>query len=101
MTSRPVWPRMSASAGRKEANGLYVDGVDTAAVPLGTAYLHFNQNWLQEVEIVALGAGPEDRRIHRRLCECRVPLGGQRLVGIVRGADHLSSVARPEHGGPI
>ena len=45
--------------GTQGSNGLYVDGVDITAVPLGTAYLHFNQNWLQEVEIVALGAGPE------------------------------------------
>ena len=45
--------------GTQDSNGLYVDGVDITSVSLGNAYLHFNQNWLQEVEIVALGAGPE------------------------------------------
>ena len=45
--------------GTQGSNAVYVDGVDTTEPQLGNSYLRFNQNWLQEVEVVGLGAGPE------------------------------------------
>jgi hypothetical protein len=42
--------------GTQRSNALYVDGVQTSDPSLGTPYLRFNQNWLEQVEIAALGA---------------------------------------------
>ena len=48
-----------AFGGSKQSNGLYIDGVDTTESSEQNPWLRFNQNWLQEVQVVGLGAEAE------------------------------------------
>lgn len=48
-----------AFGGSKRSNGLYIDGLDTTESSEQEPWLRFNQNWLQEVQIVGLGAEAE------------------------------------------
>ncbi len=48
-----------AFGGSKLSNGLYIDGVDTTESSEQNPWLRFNQNWLQEVQVVGLGAEAE------------------------------------------
>jgi hypothetical protein len=45
-----------ALGGSKRSNGLMIDGVDTTEASEQNPWLRFNQNWLQEVQGVGLGA---------------------------------------------
>ena len=42
--------------GTQDNNAFYLDGVDTTEAQSAKSYLHVNQNWLEEVEVAALGA---------------------------------------------
>lgn len=48
-----------AFGGSKLSNGLFIDGVDTTESSEQNPWLRFNQNWLQEVQVVGLGAEAE------------------------------------------
>lgn len=48
-----------AFGGSKLSNGLYVDGIDTTEAAEQGPWLRFNQNWLQDFQIVGLGADAE------------------------------------------
>lgn len=45
-----------ALGGSKRSNGMMIDGVDTTEASEQNPFLRFNQNWLQEVQGVGLGA---------------------------------------------
>jgi hypothetical protein len=48
-----------AFGGTKLSNGIYVDGVDTTEPSEQGPWLLFTQNWLDEVQVVGLGANAE------------------------------------------
>jgi hypothetical protein len=48
-----------ALGGSKKSNGLYIDGIDTTESSEQNSWLRFTQNWLQEVQVVGLGAEAE------------------------------------------
>lgn len=48
-----------AFGGTKRSNGLFIDGVDTTESSEQNPWLRFTQNWLQEVQVVGLGAEAE------------------------------------------
>jgi hypothetical protein len=48
-----------AFGGTKRSNGLMVDGVDTTEASEQEPWLRITQNWLQEVQVVGLGAEAE------------------------------------------
>ena len=54
-----------ALGGSKRSNGLMIDGVDTTEASEQNPWLRFNQNWLQEVQGVGLGADAQYRAVHR------------------------------------
>jgi hypothetical protein len=45
-----------AFGGTKRSNGLVIDGVDTTESSEQNPWLRFSQNWLQEVQVVGVGA---------------------------------------------
>lgn len=48
-----------AFGGSQGSNGMYVDGVDITNPQFQDAWGRFNYNWVQEVQVVALGAAAE------------------------------------------
>jgi hypothetical protein len=48
-----------AFGGTEESNALTVDGVDTTEASLQGAWARYNFNWIEEVKVLALGAGAE------------------------------------------
>ncbi len=72
-----------AYGGTKMNNGIYVDGVDTTEPGEQGPWLRYGQNWLQEVQIVALGADAEHGKFT-----------GVNAYGIVRsGTNRYSGLA--------
>jgi hypothetical protein len=49
----------SAFGGETDSNALLMDGVDVSDPEGGTPWAFFNYNWVQEVQVVALGANAE------------------------------------------
>lgn len=45
--------------GTKASNGIYVDGIDTTEPSEQGPWLRFNQNWVQEVQVVGIGSDAE------------------------------------------
>ena len=71
-----------AYRGTKLSNGLYVDGVDTTEPAEQGPWLLYNQNWLQEVQVVGLGADAEHGKSTGVNAYAIVHSGGNRYSGL-------------------
>ena len=71
-----------AYGGTKLSNGLYVDGVDTTEPAEQGPWLRYNQNWLQEVQVVGLGADAEHGTSTGVNAYGIVHAGGNRYAGL-------------------
>ena len=71
--------------GTQRSNALYIDGVQTSDPSLGSPYLRFNQNWLQQVEIAALGAPLEFSGTTGVSANAILRSGGNELHGLFEG----------------
>jgi len=69
--------------GTQESNGLYVDGVNLVEVQLGRPYLRLNYDWLQEVEVAAIGAGPEYGQSTGVTANIVLRSGSNRFTGMI------------------
>ena len=54
-----------------------MDGVDVSDPEGGTPWSFFNYNWVEQMQVVALGANAEIRRVHRRRRQQHHPLRQQ------------------------
>jgi hypothetical protein len=78
-------PGVSASVGfggTQNGNAIYLDGVDTTEAQFARAYLHLNQNWLEEMEVVALGAGARYGETTGISANAILRSGGSRFSGL-------------------
>jgi hypothetical protein len=71
-----------AYGGTKLSNGLYVDGVDTTEPAEQGPWLRYNQNWLQDVQVVGLGADAEHGKSTGVNAYAIVHSGGNRYSGL-------------------
>ena len=71
-----------AYGGSKSSNGLYVDGVDMTAPDEQGPWLRFNESWLREVQIVALGADARHGKFTGVTAYGVVRSGSNRFAGL-------------------
>ena len=73
-------------SGGTSSNAYMVDGVDVSDPESGTIWLFANHNWIQEVQVIGLGAERRIRRLHRRRLQQPVPVAAATCSRAVRNA---------------
>ena len=86
-----------AYGGSQSSNALLMDGVDVSDPEAGTPWSFFNYNWVEQVQIVALGANAEYRRVHRRRRQQHHPVRQQQLAWARRVPDRAEKLGRRQH----
>jgi hypothetical protein len=71
-----------AFGGTMRANAIFVDGVDTTESSEQDPWLRFTQNWLQEVQVVGLGAEAEHGAFTGVAAHAVVRSGANRFSGL-------------------
>ena len=72
----------SAFGGETDSNALLMDGVDVSDPGGGTPWAFFNYNWVQEVQIVALGANAEYGEFTGLAANSIIRSGSNRFSGL-------------------
>ncbi|HSC28772.1 MAG TPA: carboxypeptidase-like regulatory domain-containing protein, partial [Vicinamibacterales bacterium] len=72
----------SAFGGETDSNALLMDGVDVSDPEGGTPWAFFNYNWVQEVQIVALGANAEYGEFTGLAANSIIRSGSNRFSGL-------------------
>ena len=88
-----------AYGGTASSNALMIDGVDVSDPDGGSPWSFFNYNWIQEVQVVGLGANAEYRRVHRRRRQQHRPLRREPVLGTVRVPDRAQRLDQRQHRG--
>ena len=81
--------------GTEQSNALAVDGVDITESSLQSPWARFNYNWVEEVQVQALGAGAEYGEFTGVTSNGTIRSGTNRLSGLA------GTGARPRRGRPI
>lgn len=71
-----------AYGGSQAGNGMYVDGVDITNPQFQDAWGRFNYNWIQEIQVVGLGAAAEHGGFTGVSMRSVVRSGSNRLTGL-------------------
>ena len=71
-----------ALGGTQNSNAFRVDGVNTSEPALGGNFSAFNYNWVQEAQVVSLGAGAEYGEFTGAVVNAVVRSGGNRVSGL-------------------
>ncbi len=87
----------SYGSGGSSGNSYMIDGVDVGDPESGTVWLFANYNWIQEVQVIGLGAGAEYRGLYRRRVQQPVSIGRQQVPRAVRNAVRERQAHRLEH----
>src|SRR5205807_489227 len=72
-----------AYGGTASANALLMDGVDVSDPEGGSPWSFFNYNWIQEVQVVSLGANAEYGEFTGVAANSIVRSGGNKFSGLV------------------
>lgn len=72
----------AAFGGETDSNALLMDGVDVSDPEGGTPWAFFNYNWVQEVQIVALGANAEYGEFTGLAANSIIRSGSNRFSGL-------------------
>ena len=86
-----------AYGGAQSSNALLMDGVDVSDPEGGTPWSFFNYNWVEQIQVVALGANAEYRRFHRGRREQHHPLGQQQGPRPWRVSDGAQELGREQY----
>src|SRR5262249_17960472 len=71
-----------AFGGTASSNALLMDGVDVSDPEGGTPWSFFNYNWVQEVQVVSLGANAEYDQFTGLAANSIVRSGGNKFTGL-------------------
>lgn len=71
-----------AFGGQQHANGLQLDGVDLVEPVLGRPWVSVSPNWIEAVQVVALGAAAEHGQVTGATANIVLRSGGNRLSGL-------------------
>ena len=75
-------PGNIALGGTQGSNGLLIDGINVTEPALGGARVTFDYNWIQEIQIVALGAPAEYGRTTGATVDAVLRSGTNRFAGL-------------------
>ena len=81
-TSRRASPTAWRTAARQDSNALLIDGVDVSDPDGGSPWSFFNYNWIQEVQVVGLGANAEYGEFTGAAANSIVRSGANRFSGL-------------------
>jgi hypothetical protein len=82
MNPTPVPGLVVAFGGTSGSNGLYVDGVDVTEPRRQGPWLPVNYNWLEQVQVVSLGAGAQYAEFTGALANATLRSGRDRFAGL-------------------
>ncbi len=71
-----------ALGGTQQSNAFRVDGVNTSELALGRNFSTFNYNWVQEAQVVSIGAGAEYGEFTGAVVNAVVRSGSNRFSGL-------------------
>ena len=86
-----------AFGGTQGSNGMYVDGVDITNPHEQDAIGRFNYNWIQEVQVVGLGAPAQYGEFTGVSARSVVRSGSNRFSGLAEYLDDTSELAGAQH----
>jgi hypothetical protein len=89
-----------AYGGTASSNALLIDGVDVSDPDGGSPWSFFNYNWIQEVQVVGLGANAEYGEFTGAGRQQHHPVRQQPVLGFVRVPDRAQRLGQRQHTEP-